>query len=654
MNKYIKIIFLALIITQIFSQAIKAQNSFVKAGYTPKENAITIKWFQEKNRFDEGVIIYRKDNVDNNWVKLTDKPLKKPAKLSESEMKAGDKNNAIYNYIIYSTPKDAMEYENWEFTLILQTLLNNDFAKYTAMGYADSKVESGKKYTYKVSYLRSGVEVELGTTVETGINDAPALVNNTLTLAQNNEKVFCNWAAEHDKFISYNIYRDGKKLTEKPVYVFDTEKKQAYLFADSLSTGGTFSYTYTGLDAFGNESAPSASVSITVESVALPPRAMNVHYDGNNQLTLYWNVQSQNNLKGFNIFRSDDAKGEFTKINSSIISPADTMYTDISAEQNKKYFYYISSENIGGMSNNSSVIAAINIDYSKPAVPENLTAVSDSINVSLTWNKSSSSNVIGYKLYRNIKGNESEFLLLTPLPLKETSYTDTLSKGALNDFYYKVAAVNQKYINSDYSQPVAVKLKDVVPPSAPIITDITSENSAVILTWIKQFETDLAGFKIYRSEDSVSGYTEIGAVTKEQISFTDNNASAGKTYYYKISSADIAGNISQASQLSVISLTTDNNIDAPQIKITLTHNKADNSIVISWDAVKNSSSPVIGYFVMRKENDGEYSFPVSDLLTELNFADTDIESPAKYSYSIKILYANGDVQTTPEQSIEIN
>ncbi|MBP9096656.1 MAG: hypothetical protein KBG21_08600 [Ignavibacteria bacterium] len=650
MNKYIKIIFLVL----IFSQVSQAQNSFVKAGYTPKENAITIKWFQEKNRFDEGVIIYRKDNVDNNWVKLTDKPLKKPAKLTENEMKAGDKNNAIYNYIIYSTPKDAMEYENWEFTLILQTLLNNDFAKYTGMGYSDSKIEAGKKYTYKVSYLRSGAEVELGTTDETGINDAPALVNNTLTLAQNNEKVLCNWAAEQDKFISYNVYRDGKKLTEKPVYVFDTEKKQAYLFADSLTSAGTFSYTYTGLDAFGNESAPSASVSITVESIALPPRAMNVRYDGNNQLTLYWRVQSQSNLKGFNIYRSDDAKGEFTKINSSLISPADTMYTDNSAEQNKKYFYYISSENNGGMVNNSSVIAAINNDYSKPAVPENLTAVSDSINVSLTWNKSSSSNVIGYKLYRNTKGNESEFLLLTPLPLKETSYTDTLSKGALNDFYYKVVAVNQKYMNSDYSQPVAVKLKDVVPPSIPIISDITLENNTVALTWVKQFETDLAGFKIFRSEDSVSGYTEIGTVPKEQILFTDNNASVGKTHYYKISSTDIAGNISQSSQLSVISLSTDNNIDAPQIKISLTHNKTDNSIDISWEAVKNYPSPVTGYLVMRKENDEEYSYQLSEILSGLNFIDKEIQSPAKYFYSIKILYENGDVQTTPEQLIEIN
>jgi len=649
MNNYIKIIFLIL----VFSQVSQAQNFFVKAGYTPKENAITIKWFQEKNRFDEGVIIYRKDNADNNWIKLTDKPLKKPAKLSESDAKAGDKNNAIYNYIIYSNPKDAVEYENWEFTLILQTLLNNDFAKYGGMGYADNKIEPGKRYTYKVSYLRSGSEIELGESDEAGMNDAAAIVNNTLTLTQNKEKVFCNWNAEQDKFISYNIYRDTKKLNEKPIYVFDTEKKQAFLFADSLTSEGTFNYSYTGLDAFGNESAQSANVTITVATVALPPRATNVRYDGNSQLTLYWNVSSHNNLKGFNIFRSSDVNGEFTKINSSLISPADTMYMDNTAEQSKKYFYYISSENNGGITNNSSVIAAISNDYSKPAIPENITAVSDSVTISLSWNKSASSNVIGYKLYRNIKGNESEFLLLTPLPLKEPSYTDTLSKGALNDFYYKVVAVNQKYMNSDYSQPVAVKLKDVVPPSVPIISDISSENNTVVISWIKLFEADLSGYKIYRSEDSVTGFTEIGTATKEQSTFTDNTVSAGKIYYYKVSSADISGNISQASQLSVVSLASDS-IPAPQMKINITQNKTDNSLDISWEGIQNSISTVTGYFVMRKENDEEFSFPVSDILTGSNFSDKDVESPGKYSYSIKILFDNGDVFTTPEQLIEIN
>ncbi|MBS1495169.1 MAG: hypothetical protein JST55_16805 [Bacteroidetes bacterium] len=648
MNKYIKIIFLIL----IFSQVSFAQNSFVRAGYSPKEKSVIIKWFQEKNRFDDGVNIYRKDNTDNNWIKLNDKPLKKPAKLTESEAKAGDKNSAIYNYILYNAPKDAVDYENWEFTLILKTLLDNDFAKYAAMSYSDSKVEAGKKYTYKVSYISGGSEVELASSDETGIDEAASIVNNSLTLLQNNEKIFCNWNTEQDKFIAYNIYRDSKKLNDKPIFVFDTEKKQAYLFADSLTSDGTYSYTYTGLDAFGNESAQSNSVSITVASISIPPRATNVRYDGNEKLTLFWSIQASNNLKGFNIYRSNDAKGEFTKINSALLSSSDTSYVDNTAEQGKKYFYYVSTENNAGMINNSSVIAAVSADFSKPNAPENLTAVSDSVKVQLTWNKSTSSNVIGYKVYRNVKGNENEFILLTPLPLKETSYTDTLSKGALNDFYYKVVALNQKYINSDYTQPVTVKLKDVVPPSVPLISNTSFENNSVVLKWIPQFESDLSGYKIYRSEDSVAGFTEISSTVKGANSFTDNTVTANKTYYYKISSTDISGNISPQSDLAMVT-TGSGEMQTPQMKLNLTYNKSANSVDISWDNAGNTT-PVKGYLVMRRDGEDEFSYSASEVISGLNFSDANIEIPAKYNYSIKIIYENGDVATTPEQSIETN
>jgi fibronectin type 3 domain-containing protein len=451
----------------------------------------------------------------------------------------------------------------------------------------------------------------------------------------------------------YNIYREGTKLNKEPIYVFDMGTKPAYLFADSLGTEGTYNYSYTGLDAFNNESPASASVSISFESPNMPPRPLNVTYDGNSQLSLFWKVNSTASFKGFNIYRADDVKGQFVKINSSLIPSTDTSYVDNTAELNKKYFYYVSSEGSPGFTNNSSVIAAVSADYSKPSAPENLTAVSDSVKVQLTWNKSNSSNVIGYKVYRNVRGNENEFILLTPLPVKETSYTDTLSKGALNDFYYKVVALNQKYMNSDYSQPVTVKLKDVVPPSVPLISNISIENNAVVLNWIPQFESDLAGYKIYRSEDSASGFTEISNPAKGINSFKDNSVTANKTYYYKISSADISGNISTQSDLSMITLGS-GDAQVPSIKINISYNKAANSVDVSWENAPAASSQVKGYLVMRRDGEDEFSYSASEVIIALNFSDTNIETPAKYNYSIKIIYDNGDVVTTPEQSIETN
>lgn len=649
MKKYLKIIFAVVFL--IIAQTAFSQTSTVKAGYSQKEKAIIVKWFAEKNRFDEGVVIYRKDNMSSNWEKLTDKPVKKPAKFSDAELKNLDSATAIYNYMLYNIPTDNVEYENWEFTLLLQTLLNNDFAKYAGLSYADTKIEPGKKYTYKVSYIKSGSEIELKQSNEAGIDDVIPSLNNSLTLIQNISKVYCNWNAEPEKFVSYNIYRDGKKLNDNPVFVFEADKKPTFLFSDSLSSEGTYNYTYTGLDGFGNESAPSQDVSITIATVNLPPRPLNVRYDGNGKLTLYWNIQNQKSINGFNIFRNTDAKGEFSKVNTSLLPVSDTMFIDNTAEMNKKYFYYISSENAAGLSNNSSIIAAISNDYSKPGVPSNFSAVSDSVKVILSWNASSSANVIGYKIYRNTKGSNAEFLLLTPLPVKEISYTDTLTKGALNDFYYKIVAVNKVYINSDYSSPVAVKLKDVVPPAQPVIINSELNNNTVVIAWLQQFESDLSGYKVFRSEDSISGFTELASVTKEVLSFTDNNAATGKNYYYKIAATDAAGNVSMMSEYYNITIPENSN-STTDLKFTSSYDKANNTINITWDATKDNR--VKGYIVMRRDGDEEFAYAVSEMLSMANFKETNIESPAKYSYSIKIIYENGDVITTAEQTIETN
>ena len=597
------------------------------------------------------MIIYRKDNSNSNWEKLTEKPVKKPAKLSESQLKNFDSTTAIYNYMLYNIPTDNIEYENWEFTLLLQTLLSNDFAKYAGLGYADTKIEPGKKYTYKVSYIKSGSEVEMEQSNEIGIDDITPSPNNSLTLKQNLGKVYCNWSAEPDRFVSYNVYRDGKKVNDNPVFVFETDRKASYLFSDSLATEGTYNFSYTGLDGFGNESPQSQNVSITVSSINLPSRPHNVRYDGNGKLTLYWNTENRQSINGFNIYRSDDAKGNFSKINTSLISSSDTLFIDNTAEMNKKYFYYISSENSAGLSNNSSVIAAVNNDYSKPDVPANFSAASDSVKVILTWNASTSSNVIGYKIYRNVKGNDSEFLLLTPLPVKETTYADTLTKGALNNFYYKIVAVNKVYINSDYSAPVAIKLKDVIPPAQPVIINTELNNNSVVISWLQQFENDLAGYKVFRSEDSLSGFTELASLTKEVLSYTNNNLEPGKNYYYKIAAIDAAGNTSQMSEYFNV-LMPEKTAQSVELKFTASFDKQNNTVNISWDAIKDNQ--VKGYIVLRRDGDEEFGYPVSEMVTASSFTESNVEALSKYSYSIKIIYENGEVVTTAEQTIETN
>lgn len=651
--KTLILIFFSLIFITNFSHA---QDSYVRAGYSSKENAVVVKWYQDNNDFKEGVNVYRKD-PSGSWVKLNDKPLQRPPKISKSDGSKGDSLSAIYNYIIYNKPSYAEELENYEFTLIMYALLDNNFAYYTTLGYADKTAEQGKTYSYKVAYLRSGSEVELGVTEEITASDLLQAPVNAITAVQNMNKVLLNWSPDSDNNIAYNVYRDGVKINKEPVMILDVSSNgqavdPGYRFSDSTITdGASYSYSYTALDGFGNESPQSSAAQITITSTSLPPKPVNITFDGNGDLKISWKVEQSNNLAGFSVYRSEDVNSQFIKLNASLLSPTETSFIDNTAEMDKKYFYYVASETNSGLMNMSSVIAASRSDYSKPMPPQNITAESDSLYVYLKWNKSVLGNVIGYKIYRNIKGRSGEFLLLTPLPVQGENFMDTLSKGALNIFYYAVVAVNQVYLNSDYSDIAEVKIKDVIPPVAPVITNITAEGNSISIEWIPSFDTDIAGYRVYRSEDSVSGFVEVSTAVIPNNTYTDNNLSPDKTYYYKISAIDNSQNASMSDPEQIYISITEEEVKIP-VSINASYNQQNNSVDLSWNY--QSSPPIKGIIVMRRDNEDENSFAVSDVLNVNSFNDMKIEAPAKYFYSIKLILDNDEIITSDEQSIDVN
>ena len=89
---------------------------------------------------------------------------------------------------------------------------------------------------------------------------------------------------------------------------------------------------------------------------------------------------------------------------------------------------------------------------------------------------------------------------------------------------------------------------DTTPPDNP--TGITSKgrNRLVALRWEKNTAADLAGYLIYRSDTPLSGYVQIGKTELNEYSDADPNLANSRTYYYRISAVDFAGNESRMAQ----------------------------------------------------------------------------------------------------------
>ncbi|RMD67776.1 hypothetical protein D6817_00550, partial [Candidatus Pacearchaeota archaeon] len=85
----------------------------------------------------------------------------------------------------------------------------------------------------------------------------------------------------------------------------------------------------------------------------------------------------------------------------------------------------------------------------------------------------------------------------------------------------------------------AVFIVDTLPPDVVESVKAEGQENAIKLTW--NFEESADKFRIYRSTSPNVGKADFYVETEEQ-SYVDNNVESGKTYYYKVSAVDEAGN----------------------------------------------------------------------------------------------------------------
>jgi hypothetical protein len=116
-----------------------------------------------------------------------------------------------------------------------------------------------------------------------------------------------------------------------------------------------------------------------------------------------------------------------------------------------------------------------------------------------------------------------------------------------------VIAQDGKPLESADSRPVILTPKDIFPPAPPedvvsaILPGAARAGVVVDLSWAINLETDLAGYRVYRTEQE----NERGQLlTKDLLpssAYRDNSALSGHRYWYTVTAVDRAGNESAPS-----------------------------------------------------------------------------------------------------------
>lgn len=172
------------------------------------------------------------------------------------------------------------------------------------------------------------------------------------------------------------------------------------------------------------------------------------------------------------------------------------------------------------------------VDYNAPpTAPSELTTqgVTKS-SVKLRWNDLSD-NEESFIIYRsNLR--DGEYTQIGKVTANVNVFSDNGLSPATK-YYYKIQASNP-IGNSDFSNVLEITttvLQIPLPPSSLRIASVAK--NSINLVWNDDSSNE-NGFRIYRSNYSTEGFSEITAVAANNNSYIDNSLQPGTTYFYRI------------------------------------------------------------------------------------------------------------------------
>jgi len=136
-----------------------------------------------------------------------------------------------------------------------------------------------------------------------------------------------------------------------------------------------------------------------------------------------------------------------------------------------------------------------------------------------------------------------------------TSYRDTFFDFGKTYLYVirSVVLAGGNELESSDSVPVIVAPRDIFPPAAPqglvaaVLPGTAPGSLEVDLSWSINLETDLAGYRVYRSEEPGTRGQPLTPDLLPTPSYRDTSVLPGHRYWYSVTAVDRAGNESEPS-----------------------------------------------------------------------------------------------------------
>jgi hypothetical protein len=323
-------------------------------------------------------------------------------------------------------------------------------------------------------------------------------------------------------------------------------------------------------------------------------------------VSLRWDKYKTNHYTAHIIERSEDGTN-FVRISETpivTVSPTaaeDTRHDyaiDSIANMTKTFYYRVKGVTAFGEESNSSDVVSGTAMPTVIDVPY-ITSVESIENkfLQIHWTfPDGNNNAIKHFTLERSTESKGNFSPITPDKISPESrvYQDNAPKQ-IN--YYRLIAEG---LNGDRypSHVYFAQLVDSIPPSKPILaTANIDENGVVKLSWIKNKDLDIFGYRIYKSFHRSEEPAQITAEPVESSSFTDhvNLNTLNETVYYRVMAIDQNQNHSELSEPIKVALP---DLVRPQAPVLLPVKSTSSGVLLNW--IRSSSHDVVRYEVYRK------------------------------------------------------
>lgn len=317
-----------------------------------------------------------------------------------------------------------------------------------------------------------------------------------------------------------------------------------------------------------------------------------------------------------------------------------TVNTGTFAENDIAYLFVVDSDNIASAGKQIQIGTGLPPDDAPPA-PQNLVASNGENYIPLMWEAvpDIDGDLAGYYMYRSTSSNGTYTEVSNLIPEGTTTYNAVVPVTG-QTYYFKVRAIDDGDNRSDFSNWASgVMTGDITAPAAPTGLTGTAGIEEAVLTWNEQFEPDLAGYWLYRSDLSDGLFVEVNTTIITGEIYTDSPLVGGQTYYYKLKAADEATNRSGFSNMDRV--TVDGVPDDPPAAPTgLAATAGVELIDLIWYA--NSEPDLAGYHVYRDTvTGGPYKQITMTVLSDTTYTDKPLVAGTEYFYVVKAVDDSG-------------